>query len=272
MVIVNLTTTSERLELCSATVWSLIHQSCLPDKIYLWISRDAYMADKGIFSIPSWVDEINSLYGILNIKYTDNTGPYRKIFPMLKEASDKDVLVYADDDVIYSSNWLELLLTSFYASEEKYAVASRIRLMNRNLFGYYQSYNRYPLANICNVYSNDFIITGVGGCVIKKKMINDKFINDISYLEVAPKTDDLWISKILRLSGTAVKSCPQALCCVQEIQHSSYSLNHENTSKFSGGIFLRLMYKFKLAVFGYVGISLSNNDKTQKNIDRYFKI
>ena len=270
MISLNLTTTAGRLDVCSATIWSLIHQSILPDKIFLWVSKDPYMADTGISSDPLWVSEVNNIRDIVRVRYVENTGPYRKIFPALKEASDNDILIYADDDVIYGYNWLELLLSSFYESNSEFAVASRIRIMHKNFLGYYQSYNKYSILTNNKVCTDDFIITGVGGCVLKRKMINCDLINDDSYLKVAPKTDDLWISKILKISGSSVKNCPEALLQIQEIQHSNYSLNHENTIKFSGGIVMRFFHRLRMSIFGYFGKSLSNNDFAQKEIDNYF--
>ena len=44
-IILNLTTTCGRLDLCSATLWSLVNQSLVPDQINLWISKEPYMAD-----------------------------------------------------------------------------------------------------------------------------------------------------------------------------------------------------------------------------------
>lgn len=131
MLIVNLTTTSERLTLCSATVWSLIHQNRVPDKIILWVSRDAYLADKGIQTLPVWISEINDIIHILEVKFVSNTGPYRKIIPALRSALDSDLLVYADDDVIYGQLWLQYLENEFKRNDCNYVVASRVRVVKK---------------------------------------------------------------------------------------------------------------------------------------------
>ena len=52
-IILNLTTTCGRLDLCSATLWSLVNQSLVPDQINLWISKEPYMADEGIKTLPN---------------------------------------------------------------------------------------------------------------------------------------------------------------------------------------------------------------------------
>ncbi|WP_143992883.1 hypothetical protein [Klebsiella pneumoniae] len=80
MISVNLTTTSSRLFLCSATVWSLAHQELQPDHICLWISQEPYLSDKGINDEIKFVKEINNVFerDLVKIKYVKNTGPYRK--------------------------------------------------------------------------------------------------------------------------------------------------------------------------------------------------
>lgn len=270
MLVVNVTTTSSRLELCAVTLWSLIHQSVLPDRINLWISKEAFMADEGILELPEWLNELNIIKDLIDIKYTENTGPYRKIFPALKSASDNDILVYADDDVVYGVDWLKTLVDCFLNAGGKYVVASRVRMMKKNIFGKYQSYTRFKICTQSIVVESDFIITGIGGCVLKKNHINSSFISNKDYIDVAPKTDDLWISKILILSGSAVLICPDAFNSVQEINHSYFSLNHANVFRLKGTGFTRFFSKCKVKILGYFGFVLSNNDSARIKINDYF--
>ncbi|MEE3660418.1 glycosyltransferase family A protein [Brenneria sp. g21c3] len=270
MLVVNLTTTSTRLELCGATLWSLIHQSFLPDRIDLWVSKDAYMADQGISYFPDFFDELNKIKKIINIRFVENTGPYRKIFPALRHSNGDELLVYADDDVIYGHNWLKSLVDHFLLHEGKYAVASRVRLMKKNIFGKYQSYNNFDVCLEPKVVDKDFIITGVGGCILQKKHIKTAFILDENYLTVAPRTDDLWISKILEISNTSVAICPDAFCYVQEINHSNYSLNKINTLQAKKTNLYNIFLKVKIKVFGYLGRPLSNNDTALIKVNNYF--
>ncbi|HFE8951921.1 TPA: glycosyltransferase family 2 protein, partial [Klebsiella pneumoniae] len=102
-IILNLTTTCGRLDLCSATLWSLVNQSLVPDQINLWISKEPYMADEGIKTLPNSIIKLIECNDRIKVHYTENTGPYRKIIPALRNCTDEDILVYADDDVIYSN-------------------------------------------------------------------------------------------------------------------------------------------------------------------------
>lgn len=272
MLSVNLTTTSARLDLCSATIWSLLNQTRVPDKIYLWISKDPYLADKGIKSLPSSITKLQNLSDIFEINFVDNIGPYRKIIPALKSAAQNDLIVYADDDVIYGDKWLSSLEKHFLDYDKKYVVASRVRVISKNIFGIRKSYNRYPLHFGNEILNSNFIITGVGGCILMKRHISDQFIQDDSFLNIAPKADDLWISKIIEISGSKVKSCVDAFEQVQEINHSINCLSHANTLYFKGKSFsTKLYYRVVNFILGYLGMAQSANDKTLKEVSAYFK-
>ncbi|MDI2090341.1 glycosyltransferase [Commensalibacter oyaizuii] len=272
MISVNLTTTSSRLGLCSATIWSLIHQTKKPDKIVLWISQEAYLADEGIKAIPSWIDELNSILNIIEVKFVENTGPYRKIINAIRSANQSDILFYVDDDVIYGDKWLETLLQDFYENGSKLAIASRVRIIRRNIFGRLQSYSRYRICKKPIKFSRDYIITGVGGCVLTKSMISQALINNDDYILLAPKTDDIWISKILELSGTMVRACPKALAYVDEIDHKNNALNLLNTYQIKGSnLIAKLMNGLVQKVLSYLGLQKTNNDISIKKISSYFK-
>ncbi|MDI2113808.1 glycosyltransferase [Commensalibacter nepenthis] len=272
MISVNLTTTSSRLGLCSATIWSLIHQTKRPDKIFLWISHEAYLSDEGVKTIPSWIDELNSISNIVDVKFVENTGPYRKIINAIKLSDHSDILVYADDDVIYGDMWLETLLHAFYKNDAQLAIASRIRVVKRNIFGWMQSYSRYRICKQPIRFNRDYIITGVGGCVLTKHMIKESLINNNDYISLAPRTDDIWISKILELSGTVVEACPKALTYVDEIDHKNNALNLSNTYQTKHANFIFKLINRPMQIFlSYFGLQRTNNDISIKKISHYFK-
>ncbi|WP_233458024.1 glycosyltransferase family protein [Enterobacter asburiae] len=271
MISINLTTTSSRLGLCSATVWSLINQKKKPDRIVLWISKEAYLSDDGVKNIPEWVYDLNRIVDIIDVRFVENTGPYRKIINALIEAEPSDVLVYADDDVIYGELWLDILLNAFYANKESIAVASRIRLTKKNIIGKMQSYSQYNVCLEKKIFNNGYIITGVGGCVLNKNMIKESLLTNKDYISLAPRTDDIWISKILELSNTKVEACPDALNYVQEIMHKNNALSLLNTYQFkNNNIVFILLHKASQRILSYFGMQKTNNDLSIKKVSSYF--
>lgn len=268
---INLTTTSNRLDLCAVTVWSLMNQTVIPNEINIWISKESYLADNGIDTIPDWVAFFNKNKNIIRVNYTKNTGPYRKIIPALRAAQFDDVLVYADDDVIYGASWLELLLKKFFETEGEMAVCARARLKKKNLIGNVKNYKKMKLCKKESVLDKDFIITGVGGCVLTKKFISDKYLFNDDYITVAPKTDDIWISKILELSGTKVICIPHVLNQISEIYHTVNPLNYENSAFIFGvGYFKKGLSAFTYVFRRLMDLPVSNNDFAIKQVDDYF--
>ncbi|HHL6095809.1 TPA: glycosyltransferase family A protein [Klebsiella pneumoniae] len=271
MISVNLTTMHSRLDLCAATVWSIINQSVQPDKINLWISNEPYLSDHGICDIPAWVEELNKINNIVNVHYVKNTGPYRKIINAIINSEIDDILVYADDDVIYGQQWLEFLLGQFYENNCNVAIAARIRIMERNIFNKYKSYSSYSISMKKDKFEKDFIITGVGGCVLSKRMIKPSIIGDDAYLTISPKTDDIWISKMLEASNTKVESSPDALRCVHEILHGYNTLSSINTlTSKNSSLIIKAIRMVKNKFYSYFGLQKTNNDKSIKMVNLHF--
>ena len=54
---------------------------------------------------------------LINVKWVPNTGPYRKLIPMLRESRPTDIIITADDDIFYGENWLPGLLKAYEQTE-----------------------------------------------------------------------------------------------------------------------------------------------------------
>lgn len=266
---VNITTTHNRLNLCSQTLWSLLNQSALPEKIVVWVSKEAYLIDQGIDREPDWVRDLNKIKNIIEFRWTANTGPYRKLFPALAAASEDQIIVYADDDTIYKENWLHLLVSKVQEHNEEKIVASRIRISKRNLFGRHKTYMLWPLSQKEVEFDSDYLITGVGGVILKRKHIKEDFLKNQDYLTVCPKSDDFWISEIIARSRTPVLSCPEAMCEILFIKHE-HGLEKQNTL-ISNSLAGKLLNNLKINTFGRLGVSVCKNDVSLKRIKRYFE-
>lgn len=268
MLIVNITTIDSRLHLCAATLFSLALQSTPIDKIIVWVSSEPYMADKGITTLPAWFPLVNINKNI-EFKYTENIGPYRKIIPALNTFSEEDILVYADDDVVYGENWLKYLLDDFNAHAQNYVVASRVRLVTKNIFGRIRGYNDYNVVTQPAVLKDNYIITGVGGCIFSKKHIDSFFYTTRDFLKIAPTTDDVWLSNAFIMSGSQVYTSIKALAELNIIEHDYSALSSINTTfktRIPGG---RIINKIKEKLFGYLGLTTTRNDLAIRAVMEY---
>src|SRR5690554_4208808 len=207
-IVVSLTTTSQRIELCRATLLSLTTQSLIPNEIIANLSKQPYLRDKGIKDndiLLTLTEGIPApLKDIISIRWVKNTGPYRKLIPALQQAEKNDCIITADDDIFYNKNWLKLLLKDFNPNERTIH-ASRVRVKSKNIFGKYTGYNFWPLVKSSSVMTNNWIITYGGGAVLYRKWFRDELIENDEFLIVSPTSDDLWYSKICQLSNLSVK-------------------------------------------------------------------
>ncbi|MEN3753689.1 glycosyltransferase [Mangrovibacter sp. SLW1] len=272
MISVNITTTFSRSSLCAATLWSLINQSVTPDAINLWISHESYLADSGFDEEPEWVAQLNSIKNIIKVRFTSNIGPYRKMIPALREANIDDIIVYADDDVIYGENWFAKLYDAYIKCKKKNVVATRVRIRQKNFFGKNKSYNLCKIETQNMLLTSNYIITGIGGCILSKSNINEELLSIDDYKEIAPKTDDVWFSKLVEKSNCNVYVCSEALSDIQEIKHTTVALNVSNTIRnVQENVLFRQINKIITYVLGYCGFPISNNDLMIKQVDEYFK-
>ncbi|ODQ08241.1 hypothetical protein BHE86_11515 [Shigella sp. FC1655] len=259
MLTVNITTTKSRLEICSATAWSICMQEQHVDELRIWVSKKPYLSDSGIQEEPEWAKKIRSTGIKLSFFWTENTGPYRKIIPALRLAKNDDILVYADDDVIYGTKWLQELVAIFYKNESKYIVATRVRKVIKG-----KLYNDFPIISNQCLIDNNYIITGIGGVILKREMIKEKFINDDNYLTISPLADDIWLSKIYQLSSTKLFVYPNGLKYINEIQHNQ-GLSIENTRRIKLNLIKKVILKIKNKKYKFC-----QNDIYLKAVNDYF--
>lgn len=115
--IVSLTSIHGRLQNLPAVIGSILNQTRPPDRVILNLSVAPYLRDAGVTmeDLPPGILDYAAA-GSIDICWVDNTGPYRKLLPVLRENWAADcVIVTADDDTFYPSFWLNGLYEAFLA-------------------------------------------------------------------------------------------------------------------------------------------------------------
>jgi hypothetical protein len=204
----------------------------------------------------------------ISVRWVPNTGPYRKLMPMLREAGPDDVIITADDDIFYGRDWLSGLLAVYEDSDGK-PVAARVRTKRINFLGKKTSYLYWNLINQPALVQDDYIVTFGGGVVLTRAMFREQDIADDSFLKIAPTADDLWYSKLLRLNHNEVVVVPSLLDELNFIQHTDGLTNHNWPQVVS------LFHKIRLQVWdrlaGFLGVAVCGNDVAYAEIDQYFR-
>jgi hypothetical protein len=86
---VSIAVISGRIKNVVKIIWSILNGLVIPTHIFLSISRDPFMMDKGITEaeIPLELQYLAASTDIFSIVYTDNIGPHRKLLPILQVIS-----------------------------------------------------------------------------------------------------------------------------------------------------------------------------------------
>ena len=195
---VSLTTIRSRLPQLAEVLRSLRGQSLRPDRVVLVLSEEPFGLDDGVRlshlprEIIVFVEE-----GWLEILFSANTGPYRKLIPLLRRYRGLErLIVTVDDDTIYREHWLAGLVSVY--ETQRCVVAYRCRAMPVE-DGHFRPYREWRLlpshgdsfGEVNPLYTNLFTLpTGVGGV-----LYNSAFFDDLDFLDqlrkLAPFQDDL---------------------------------------------------------------------------------
>lgn len=196
-VIVSLTSFPARFDKIHLTLKSLLLQSEKPDKIMVYLGSDS--------SRDFFTKEMLELeqYGVEYRIDTDrNLKSHKKYFYAMQDFVD-DVIVTADDDVYYPSNWLACLLNS-YKRYPNAVSARRVHLMKKNG----ADFARYNLwEDQCRrVTSPSFalIATGCSGILYPPHCLSKFAFDEALMKDLCFEADDIWLKCMEVLNGTPV--------------------------------------------------------------------
>jgi hypothetical protein len=107
-VIVSLTSHPPRIAQSYAAVYSLLTQSLKPDKVVLWLAQSQFPCKT--HDLPLELLHLRQ-FG-LSIQWCEDLKALKKIIPSLREYPE-DIVVLADDDIVYPSDWLKKLYEAY---------------------------------------------------------------------------------------------------------------------------------------------------------------
>lgn len=105
---ISLTTIRARLGTLHLTLESLARQNYPNLTIRIYVSRDPFLLDEGIDSLPeACMRVIEAHRPRIELHFVRNIGSYRKLVPLLEERlGESSLVVTADDDTLYPPNWV----------------------------------------------------------------------------------------------------------------------------------------------------------------------
>lgn len=191
---VSLTTIYQNQDLLYKTLHSLLQQTKKPDKIYLHLSQDPYILDEGFKDKTIDHRDLEQLIGdhdVIEVVWVENTGPYRKLLPLLKAKWEEDCcIITVDDDHEYHHELIQNLYDDYCEHEcvvsyRGFTPASpKIRL-----FDYRKRADPRQTKCLVNFSTNG------AGTLWKPQFFHKTgqlIFNKEIYLNVCSKQDDIW--------------------------------------------------------------------------------
>ena len=126
MIVVSLTSWTKRINNVKKVVESIMENTVQPDRVYLNLSKTEF---KGI-SLPKDLTDYFKSDKRLFINWVEgpNTKSMKKIFPILKYLQDDDIIIDADDDILFPKDLIESRIKDFERYDKLYAITSNPHL------------------------------------------------------------------------------------------------------------------------------------------------
>lgn len=179
--IVSLTSYGERIEELEYTLYSLITQTVLPQKVVVYLAE----ADYEIALRREILKKFEHYF--VEYRKTEDIKSYKKLLPALRDFPDK-VIITTDDDIFYEKHCLERLWRSHSVyPNDVIANIGKIPVFSSDAL---LSYQYWPYAKH-NKFSFGLPI-GCGGVLYPVNNFNSVVNNRNLFLKLAPTGDDLW--------------------------------------------------------------------------------
>lgn len=204
-VIVTLTSFPERLYNLHYTLYSLLTQSFKPDEVVLWLSVDEFPNKEK--DIPNNV--LNFKNNGLTIKWCDDIKSYKKLIPALNECPN-DILVTADDDIFYPTDWLKNLYEDHldYPNEIICCRCHKVVLNSDNTFAPFNEWD-----HIYEAWDPSYLVFSTSGAGALYPP-NSLFC-DVTNVELFQKlcywNDDMWFWAMSVLNKTKTRLIEETL-------------------------------------------------------------
>jgi hypothetical protein len=206
--IVSLTTIPERIDKIFLCIDSLLRQSTKPDRIILWLSESNAPSVPRISKATLPINLVKLQRRGLEIRWTKDIGPYRKIVPT-KIDHQNAIISTADDDVLYPRHWLKMLYQA-YVLQPQYIHCHRAHLIRYDRCGRPRRYREWALLAPGTVGpSLDLVPTGVGGVLYAPGHLHNDVLNESLFLRLCPRADDIWLKAMSLKAGVACKKASE---------------------------------------------------------------
>jgi hypothetical protein len=206
-VYVSLTTVKQNEARVVETLQSIAAQTQLPDKCFIFLSETPYLLDPGFTNgtIGSQLSEFMKSNPLFELRWCLNTGPFRKLLPLLEEKFDENCLIITiDDDTVYTATLLEKIVGDF----NRYKCCTSNWALTLRYAGDVRGLNYENFAHPISNYLYNFHL-GKGGVAYHPSFFNKTrniMFDDHIIKETCPTSDDVWFNFMRIANGISCHS------------------------------------------------------------------
>jgi hypothetical protein len=235
---VSLTTHGGRLDTVHLTIETIVGGNAKPGRLVLWLDDEAAWRDR-----PIALRRLEAR-GV-EVRLTTNYGPHTKYYPALDELTPDQILVTADDDMLYPRSWLSELLRA-HREEPDLVHCHRAHLVTFSGPDSLLPYDRWDECWTRHSSIANFA-TGVSGVVYPTRMVELLRAGGTTFLSTAPRADDVYLHAVAASHGIRVRQVrrsPEHYAMLPESQ--GQGLYHDNVKGTGNDSQIRATYGDRL--------------------------
>lgn len=233
---VSLTSISGHEAMLHQSLTSLLVQSRTPDRIFVHLSREPYLFDRGFPDGWDSVQEpvrtlISENANLIEVKWVPNTGSFRKFLPLLTEKLNEDCLIVSvDEDTVYHPQLLENMIVDFEQNGGNVCVNSRGFTL-KQVKGVYSYEDRDAVVTPIALHN---FATGKGGILYHPSMFAKYFpvMNDpLLIARLCPTSHDIYFNLWRWANGYPVLLTTDRQWMVKDMTDKARSMFDQFNSK-----------------------------------------